>query len=81
MDMFSANVIFILSMRIIIEIHNNFSEITFLLFAYISVCWVQCWHLSCTSQILKCFDYMDQVLHHIEIQHDPDAHEIQVQCP
>ena len=33
--MFTANIIFILSMRIIIEICNKFSEITFLLVAYI----------------------------------------------
>ena len=33
--MFTANIIFILSMRIIIEICNTFSEITFLLFEYI----------------------------------------------
>ena len=78
--MFSANVIFILSMRIIIEICNKFSEITFLLVAYISLCWVQCWDLSCTSYISKGFHSMDQVLHRIEIPHDLDAHEIPVQC-
>ena len=61
-------------MRIIIEICNKFSEITFLLFAYISLCWVQCSDPSCSFSISK-------VLPHIEIPHDPDAHEIPVLCP
>ena len=81
MDMFSANVIFILSMRIIIEICNKFSEITFLLFVNISLYWVLCWHLSCSSSISRVFHQMDQVSHRIEIPHDPDAHEMPVQCP
>ena len=79
--MFSANVIFILSMRIIIEICNKFPEITFLLFAYISLRWVQCRDLSWTSYISKGFHSMDQVLHRIKIPHDLDADEIPVQCP
>ena len=68
-------------MRMIIEICNKFSEITFLLFAYISLRWVQCWDPSCSSSISKLFHQMDQVSHRIEIPHDLDAHEIPVQCP
>ena len=79
--MFTANIIFILSMRIIIEICNKFSEITFLLFAYISLRWVQCSDPSCSSLISKLFHQMDQVSHPIEIPHGLDAHEIPVQCP
>ena len=79
--MFTANIIFILSMRIIIEICNKFSEITFLLFAYISLHWVQCWDPSCSSLISKLFHQMDQVSHRIEIPHGLDAHEIPVRCP
>ena len=79
--MFTANIIFILSMRIIIEICNKVSEITFLLFAYISLCWVQCWDPSCSFLISKVFHQMDLVSPRIEIPHDPDAHEIPVPCP
>ena len=79
--MFTANIIFILSIRIIIEICNKFSEITFLLFAYISLRWVQCWDPSCSSSISKLFQQMDQVSHCIEIPHGLDAHEIPVRCP
>ena len=78
--MFTANIIFILSMRIIIEICNKFSEITFLLFAYISLCWSQCWDPSCSSSISQVFHQMDQVSHRSEIPHDPDAEKIPVQC-
>ena len=79
--MFTANIIFILSMRIIIEICNKFSEIAFLLFAYISLHWVQCSDPSCSFSISKVFHQMDPVLPHIEIPHDQDAHEIPVLCP
>ena len=79
--MFTANIICILSMRIIIEICNKVSEITFLLFAYISLCWVQCWDPSCSFLISKVFHQMDLVSPRIEIPHDPDAHEIQVPRP
>ena len=79
--MFTANIIFILSMRIIIEICNKFSKITFLLFAYISLRWVQCWDPSCSSSISKLSHEMDQVSHRIESPHGPDAHEIPVRCP
>ena len=79
--MFTANIIFILSMRIIIEICNKVSEITFLLFAYISLRWVQCWDPSCSFLISKVFHQMDPVSPRIEIPHDPDAHEIPVPCP
>ena len=72
--------IFILSMIIIIEICSKFSEITFLLFAYISLRWVQCWDPSCSSSISKLFHQMDLVSHCIEIPHGPDAHEISVKC-
>ena len=79
--MFTANIIFILSMRIIIEICNKVSEITFLLFAYISLRWVQCWDPSCSISISKVFHQMDLVSPRIEIPYDPDAHEIPVPCP
>ena len=75
--MFTANIIFILSMRIIIEICNKVSEITFLLFAYISLRWVP----SCSFSISKVFHQMDPVSPRIEIPHDLDAHEILVPCP
>ena len=79
--MFTANIIFILSMRIIIETCNKFSEITFLLFAYILLRWVQCWDPSCIFFISKVFHQMDPVSHHIEIPHDLDADETPVPCP
>ena len=79
--MFTANIIFILSMRIIIEICNKFSEILFFYLHIYHFAGFNAGILLVVFRFQKVFHQMDPVSPRIEIPHDLDAHEIPVPCP